>query len=349
VAIMPRQDFPVFYTDTFLAPNTFTHSGPNPDTRYRIAFMNGKRTYRVWGKRNTNPFCYMQLNRDYFIPESRMLASHMLDDFRIEKDGSFEITLSPERHEGNWIQLDPTSRNNVLMIRSGSADWEGETPAEFHIEAVDLGQGTIPSLDLDETELARRIEQAGRLIRYVTDEFTIGLARLYWEKAGQQTNTFGYFSGAEQTGGGAPTFATYGTAFFELEPHEALILETDVPAGILWHFFARDPWLQATDYVFHQSSLNQHQGRLDSDGKFRAVVSLADPGVQNWLDTMGTTFGMLQYRWYKAERAPSPTLKKVLLKDVRAHLPADTPLFSSAQRAEQLRGRWRGIMKRYGY
>ena len=347
--IMPRQDFPVFYTDTFLAPNTLTHSGPNPDTTYRLAFLNGRRSYRLYGKRNTSPFCYLQVNREYWVPESRMIGSYMLDDFHIEDDGSFEIILGPDRREGNWIPLDRDCNNNVLNIRVGAADWEGETPSEFHIVPTDLGEGAIPSLDLDENELARRIEQAGRMITYVTEEFTVALPRTYWEQAGRQTNVFGYFSGAEQTGGGAPTFATYGTAFFEVEDDEALILESDVPEGILWHFMVRDPWLQATDYQFHQSSINNHQACLDADGKFRAVVSSRDPGVANWLDTMGMTFGMLQYRWYMADRAPHATLKKVPFGEVLVHLPPQMLSFTAIQRAEQLRRRWRGVARRYNY
>ena len=347
--LMPRSDCPVFYTDTFLAPNTFTHSGPNPDTTYRITFLNGQRSYRLHGRRNTSPFCYLQVNREYWVPESQMIGSHMLDDFRIAADGTFEIMVSADRYDGNWIALDRSCVNNVLMIRVGAGDWEGETPTEFHIEAVDHGVGTLPSLDLSEAELAHRITQAGRMIRYVTDEFTIALPALYWEKAGRQTNTFSYFSGAEQTQGGAPTFATYGTAFFEIAAGEALILSTDVPAGILWHFLVRDPWLQATDYVFHQSSLNRHQARIDADGRFRAVLSPVDPGVPNWLDTMGMNFGMLQYRWYMANSAPSPTLKRVPFSEVHAHLAADTPSVTAAQRTELLRSRWRGIAKRYGY
>ena len=323
MAIMPRADFPVFYTDTFLAPNTFTHSGPNPDTTYRITFLNGQRTYRLHGKRNTSPFCHLQVNSEYWVPESRMIGSYMLDDFKIEADGSFEIIVSADRPQANWIALDHDCGNNALMIRVGAGDWEAETPAEFHIEALDHGVGIVPSLDLSEVELARRITQAGRMIRYVTDEFTIALPRLYWEKAGRQANVFGYFSGAEQTQCGAPTFATYGSAFFELAAGEALILTTDVPAGILWHFLVRDPWLQATDYVFHQSSLNRHQARIDADGKFRAVLSPVDPGVPNWLDTMGMNFGMLQYRWYLAKNAPSfSAAHRAIAQPLAGHLKA---------------------------
>ena len=38
------------------------------------------------------------------------------------------------------------------------------------------------------------------------------------------------------------------------------------------------------DWVNRQSSLNDAQAHIDSDGRFRAVISQQDPGVPNWLD-----------------------------------------------------------------
>ena len=67
-----------------------------------------------------------------------------------------------------------------------------------------------------------------------------------------------------------------------------------------WNVQLNDELWNAIEFVYRQSSLNGHQARLDADGRFRAVISLEDPGVQNWLDPVGTTRGMLIGRWYGA-------------------------------------------------
>ncbi len=95
-----------------------------------------------------------------------------------------------------------------------------------------------------------------------------------------------------------------------------------------------------------QSSLNDTQAHIDSDGKFRAVISQRDPGVPNWLDKGDYPWGVIQMRWNRASDYPDPTIKKVLLAEVRDHLPADTPVVTPEQRRESLRARREGAQLR---
>ena len=55
-------------------------------------------------------------------------------------------------------------------------------------------------------------------------------------------------------------------------------------------------WGESFDYANYQSSLNNVQAAIDSDGKVRYVIAHQDPGIQNWLDT-GHYTGMLSQRW----------------------------------------------------
>jgi hypothetical protein len=100
------------------------------------------------------------------------------------------------------------------------------------------------------------------------------------------------------------------------------------------------------EYGYRQSSLNGHQAKVDSDGKFRAVISLEDPGVPNWLDSVGYLRGMLIGRWYGADSHPMPTITKVPFKDIRKHLPADTPTVTPAERDTAIRARNIGLQLR---
>jgi hypothetical protein len=81
----------------------------------------------------------------------------------------------------------------------------------------------------------------------------------------------------------------------------------------------------------------QFRAHIDSDGKFRAVISRLDPGVPNWLDKADYPWGVIQMRWNLASVYPNPTIKKVPVADVRQHVPSDTPIVTPAERHEQLR------------
>ena len=85
---------------------------------------------------------------------------------------------------------------------------------------------------------------------------------------------------------------------------------------------------------------------MGADGKFRAVIALTDPGVPNWLDPAGFTEGTIYGRWYDCSSHPTPTLKRVKLADLAAHLPPDTPHVTPEQRAAELAARVRGCQRR---
>jgi hypothetical protein len=61
--------------------------------------------------------------------------------------------------------------------------------------------------------------------------------------------------------------------------------------------------------------------------------------MPNWLDTAGYASGAIQGRWFDASSAPTPQIRKLKLDAVRAALPVDTPIVSTAQRDVALRAR----------
>src|SRR3546814_13928616 len=87
----------------------------------------------------------------------------------------------------------------------------------------------------------------------------------------------------------------------------------------------------------NQSSLNDVQAVVDSDGVFRAVISARDPGVHNWLDTSGYPRGAIQGRWVATDDKPTPTIRKVQVDEVPSELPQDTRRVTPAQRVRMVR------------
>ena len=84
-------------------------------------------------------------------------------------------------------------------------------------------------------------------------------------------------------------------------------------------------WYISLDYIHHQTSLNGSQAQVDPDGMIRIVVSENNPGVTNWIETLGHRRGYLQFRWQRTVRpltaADGPTAQVVPLAELPRHLP----------------------------
>ena len=126
-----------------------------------------------------------------------------------------------------------------------------------------------------------------------------------------------------------------------------MILETEVPKQChYWSFQLTDERWSSIDWMNRQTSLNGYMAKVDKDGKFRAVISAQDPGVPNWLDSAGYARGVIQGRWDRCSSWPLPTVTKVMITDVRNHLPADTAVISAEARDAAIRLRRKGAQLR---
>jgi len=222
-------------------------------------------------------------------------------------------------------------------VRQRSYDWGVERDARLAIERLDAAP----------VKPAPTVRQTDQALRALLGGFAARLSRT-WLRYQKSVLERGLVNRLEMTDfGGAVPLQWYWQGLYQLEPDEALILETELPLRRrYWNVQLNDELWNAVEFVHRQSSLNGHQARVDSDGRFRAVIALEDPGVHNWLDPGDTRQGMLIGRWYDCDRWPTPTLTRVPLAQLRAHLPADTPLCSTAERAVALRARRLGAQLR---
>ncbi len=316
---------------------------PNPDDIYLYAPISSEHRYRVSGDRGTVKM--LAFNTQASLPglpgEVDMTGEYYADlddrDLQIEDDGSFEILLCaarPADHRGNWLQIKPGA--TVLMVRQRSYDWLNETDANLAIECLDpVG----PKQRLQPEQILERIRQMAAM--------PAAAMQLFYQMQNRIRETAGINVFQPAPIGGALSRQIYLPAVFEFGEGEALILETDLPAvRPYWNFQLNDPYFNAVEYVYRLSSTNGHFARLSSDGRFRAVISLTDPGVPNWLDPAGYTEGTIYGRWYDCDSCPTPTLRRVPLAELRRHLPPDTPAVTPEERAGELRERVRGCQRR---
>lgn len=329
---------PGFYS--FLNP-VIKSAAPNPDYMYRSTFVEGGGTYRLSGWRGTTLFLHIGIGSGYIGVDDKPGPSvgHIdADTLTLDDAGRFSVILSaerPEGHDGDWYPLPANAR--TIGIREASYDWENEIDSRIAIERLDDAGGFIrPTID----EIAYRMERLAGFPERYAQLFVHFVKTLSQHPMNTVVlNTWSDIGGlAEQT---------YYEGLFEFSEGEALILETEVPDTVrYWAVLLADQLFNTIDWEKCQSSLNGFQARRDDDGKFRAVISVADPGVPNWLDTAGRYKGVVQGRWYQASSAPTPTLKRVKLAALRGHLPADTPHVDHAARRESLLARFRGAQFR---
>jgi hypothetical protein len=345
----PRQNYPHFYTNTIFSPLEYSFGAPCPDFLYKWTFLDGRRRYRLFGKLGTTRWVELQAQRGFWgDADQTRLGNWDFDDFEIQADGSFEIIAcahhpSGNGQSGNWMELDPAARNITVMVREAFYDWSSEHGLTLSIELLD--REAIEPVVHSEAEMNRRLRAAGFLVQFTVDFFLKYNDRILEEAGG--VNAF-YVTPMQSSNnvGGNPR-AGYMQMMYDVKPGEALIMEVDIPQARYWSAHLMDMWWQTTDYAYHHSSLNGHQARVDADGKVRIVLSREDPGVPNWLDPVDNPRGIVQWRWYLADRHPTPVVSSVPLAELGRHLPEGTPRVTREQRQLDMRSRTAFVRRNY--
>lgn len=348
--IAPRQAYPKLYVHSIFMPYEISTGQACPDFLYRWSFLDGRCSYRIRGRRGTTIWTDIQITNGYWGDERmETLGNFTLEELDADDEGRFDIFLSAEKRPGNWLPLDPASTNNMLLSRETWGDWESERGVEMQIERIEP-EGNFPIIH-DEARMAERLKAAARYMKFSAN-FSVGTTQRIIDGAGG-TNRFFDITGAKERQkskvGGSNPQAQMAMMIYEIEPDQALIIETDVPRARYWGISLGDVWFASIDYTHHQSSLNMRQARLDADGRFRCVIALEDPGVPNWVDPDGQCFGLVILRRYLADSHPVPDVKLVPATDLRRYLPSDTPTVGADTRRQQLRRRERASNRRYGF
>lgn len=316
---------------------------PNPDDIYTQSPIRGDLVYRVSGNRGTCKILSFTTQKHLSGTVDEMPrdgSGHNevdTNDLGIGLGEDFEIVFSAERpagHTGHWAPIHPQA--GAMYTRFRSYDWENEVDPVLSIECL---SPVGPKPRLTPEQILDRIREMAKLPRRKTHLY-FGMQNAVKEAVG-----FNVFQPVRYAG--ALVKQTYWPACFELADDDALIIETDLPQHApYWNIQLNDPYFNAMEYVYRLSSTNGHMAKVSSDGKLRAVIALTDPGVPNWLDPCGYNEGGIYGRWYECSDEPVPTIKRVKLADLRDHLPADTPVVTPAERAEELARRVRACQRR---
>ena len=298
-------DFPSFYAASH---ETAKIGADNPDNIYMNATVSGARSYRIRGKRGSVPILSFGTKANRYAVDGTMASTGEIDsaDMAVADDGSFEIIVSRERVDGNWLPLADDS--SMVIVRQTFLDRANEAPATVEIEAID---GPAHPAPLSADTLAAALER--------TTAFVAGTARTFVQWTEDfRANQMNRLTTIDQTpffrAGGDPTIF-YLHGWWQLEPGEALRIDTRVPGCSFWNFQLDNYWMESLDYRYHRIHVNGHSARLNDDGTLTLIIGPRDPGFGNWIDTAGHHQGTMLLRWIGATDHPIPESRIIPLDD----------------------------------
>jgi len=302
-----------------------------PDCLYTRATLRGGESYRLLGNRGTARYVGLQTMNGI-----ASTANALVDELAVDGNGNFEVVLSAQEHDGNWMRIE--GAHPTLTVRHFFYDWDTEVPSSLRIERIgDPVHREVPHIDPD-LVVSRQLLALGD---FVHDNLEFFL------QFGAAAPSNGFLPPIDRTAVGAAAENKPVIGRWELGSDEALILEVEPPQGVYWSFSLGNPWWETIHYGRHQSSLNAHQAVVDSDGLVRVVVCGRDPGVVNWLDTAGFSNGAIILRCVRTSTAPTPSAQVVSFDEITSALPADTSRITASERASVLERRRHAVHKRF--
>jgi hypothetical protein len=276
----------------------------NPDNYYQTAKISGAHEYRIRGQRNTIHYLDFGTQSAGVAGAGNSEQAGHLDarDLEMDADGRFEILLSCEEKPGNWLKMNPDTEQ--LIVRQTFLDRETEKPAELTIERIG-GDGKPTAITAESLDAS--LKQASGLVLACSSLFS-GWAQGF---RANHCNELPKFDDSVSMGAGGDPNICYYHSYWALGPEDALVIEAMPPECESWNFQLDNHWMESLDYRYYRIHVNKHTAHYEPDGSVRIVVAHEDPGLPNWIDTVGHAQGTMCFRWIRATEHPQPRTRVV--------------------------------------
>jgi hypothetical protein len=322
--------------------------GDNPDCIYLQSWINDQDTYKISGNRGTARMFNIAVQGPWTGPLNdpfgdRPFANVFGDELEVDWNGNFELWISPEPHEGNWIQSQPGTRK--IFYRQYFDNWN-EVPANYRIERI--GDSDEPPPAIEPSELLDSFERAGNFVVDCTKDWP----DILWNYLGSY-DAVNYFIGADMYSDAddPSTDDRRGRTFqhlnWNLPLDEALIIEFAPEPAVFWQMCLYTVFCASLEYRHRQVGLTAGMTPADSDGMTRVVVSHRDPGFANWLDLQEHTRGWMHFRLIRSQAMPEMRTRVVKFADLEDEIGAIATRITPDERREEMRRRRAANMRRF--
>ncbi|HBZ70701.1 MAG TPA: hypothetical protein DEP35_13595 [Deltaproteobacteria bacterium] len=277
-------------------------TGDNADAIYYDAPVSPEHSYRVRGRMDGAVYVSFTVECGTASGDMASRTGGVLNDtqFDVDSDGRFELRFGGKPAPRNWLALEPgatriTARHYYENERSAAADPTRNPALEIEVESSTL----VPPPPSD-ASVARGIRRVAAFVRSRT---------LNQAPMGQRpqppfvSTTPNQFPKPVTPGafGLAAFDAAYSMAPYVIGPDDALVMMGRWPKCRFASVSLWNRHMQTYDFANRQVSRNRVQTRLERDGSFRMVLAHRDPGLPNWIDTEGRTFGLVFWRFMMPE------------------------------------------------
>jgi hypothetical protein len=303
----------------------------NPDQDHLMCeLVDGRHEYRIRGNRGTLPYFVMAVwssaqPEDFaarswasrgveglaeFDPATlKTTAFLMSDDIDFDEDGNFEVIVSGQPRERNWLALAPDSTG--ILIRTVHHDRSKETPPAMQIERLD----EVRPRPVRPEEVGAGLAKTGQVVLAYAE-----MMRAWWqENLSQRPNTI-VFSESTYLSNGGVLDRLHGFGSWQKPAGEALVVRFDPPPCEHWILQLCNIWQENLDvYEAGQGYVTKFTARYEPDGSVLAVIADEDPGIGgNWIDSFQHEKGTFSLRLIKTEGGPPVTIHPIALETLRA-------------------------------
>jgi hypothetical protein len=289
--------------------------GDNPDALYYTAPVRADRAYRVMGNLAGSVYLSFTVETDtaeggYSTETAGVLRDR---DFDIDGDGNFELYFGGAPRDRNWLALPPGASELIVRCYFEEPAPVAADPNRHVPLVIELLTPTGPPPAPDDTSVADGLRRAARFLRSRTLDQPKPGER---EQPSWVSTVPNVFPPPELPGNFAfaAADAAYSMAPYVLAPDETLVITGRWPECQFANVVLWNRYLQTFDYAHRPVSRNRANTTLEPDGSFRMVIAHEDPGVPNWIDTEGRSFGMVFWRFFMPEgdiETPHATVVKL--------------------------------------
>lgn len=282
--------------------------GDNPDARYYSAVIDDQHSYRIRG--NLAGATYTSFTLELGAGTDGDGIGSTLNDtqFKADNNGDYEIILSAEKADGNWLPMSPGATS--LTTRHYYERKICINNDRLHHIPLDIQnlQAVPPRPAPDDASVAAGIR---RVTGFVKGNVITMNAQNSPPWVSRVPNQF--VPPKKDDTHDSITYAArdnvYSMAPLVLAPDQALLIRGRFPDCRFANVVLFNRFLQTLNYEERNISLNRAQTVLTSDGGFEMIVAHRDTGRPNWLDTEGRPYGIMFWRFQlpSGEIAPLET------------------------------------------